>query len=177
MSKQIANDKHVIYNDPASMLKLYYYLDSKVSHFNRCYYLIQNKISPLNKIKPNDKISVKYSHGSILFKVDNHGLSQPLVRWFNSQSRKKFFNKFFIIINYYHKKCLEIQEINIIYPKVFSTITTIYDNLGENIICILNTLLITYRNDNNVKTYINTFKNKIRESRSYLHTFNLTNTK
>jgi hypothetical protein len=175
MSNQIANDKHVLYNDPDSMLKLYYYLDSKLSHFNRCYYLMFNKIKPLNKIKPKDKITIRYSQASFSFQVDDCGLSQPLVRWFNAQSRNKFFDKLFMIIDYYHKICLEIQQINQTYPKVFSSTTNMYDALGENIICILNILFVTYKSDFKSGSRINSFKDQIRKSKSLLNTFDLKN--
>ncbi len=173
MVNQIANDKHVLYNDPESMLKLYHYLDSKLSYFNRCYYLLYNKINPLNKLKPNDKISIKHFQGSFDFHVDNSGFSQPIIRWFCSQSRDKFFDKFFMIINYYHKICLEIQKINITYPKVFTSTTNMYGTLGENIICILNILLTTYESDLKSKTKINSLKDTIKKSKSLLNTFDL----
>lgn len=173
MVNQIANDKHVLYNDPESMLKLYHYLDSKLSYFNRCYYLIYNKISPLNKLKSNDKITIKYSQNSFLFEVDNSRLSQPIIRWFYSQSRNKIFDKFFMIINYYHKICLEIQKITISYPKVFTSVTNMYGTLGENIICILNILLNTYNSDVKSQTRIKSLKDTIRKSKSLLNTFDL----
>ncbi len=173
MVNQIANDKHIFYNDPESMLKLYHYLDSKLSYFNRCYYLVYNKINPLNKLNHNDKISIRYLQGSFFFHVDNSGISQPIIRWFYSQSRNKFFDKFFMIINYYHKICLEIQDITIIYPKVFTSTTNMYGTLGENMICILNVLLDTYKSDLESKKRINSFKDQVRKSKSLLNTFDL----
>ncbi len=173
MVNQITNDKDIFYNDPESMLKLYHYLDSKLSYFNRCYYLIYNKINPLNKLTPNDKISVKKYNGSFIFHVDNSRLSQPIVRWFYSQSRNKIFDKFFMIINYYHKICLEIQKITISYPKVFTSITNLYETLGENIICILNILLSTYNSDLKSITCINSLKDSVKKSKSSLNTFDL----
>ncbi len=177
MVNQIANDKHIFYNDPESTIKLYHYLDSKLSYFNKCYYLIYNKINPLNKLTPNDKISVKNFNGSFIFHVDDSGLSQPIVRWFHSQSRNKIFDKFFMIINYYHKICLEIQKITISYPKVFTSITNLYETLGDNIICILNILLYTYNSDIKSIIRINSLKDNIRKSKNLLNTFDLGNIK
>lgn len=51
-------NKQLFYDDPNAITKLYVYLDSKLKDFNKQYYLLFNKINPLNKIKPNDKISI-----------------------------------------------------------------------------------------------------------------------
>lgn len=169
MVNRLINDKHVLYNDPNSMLKLYHTLDAYLKHFNKCYYLVSNKIKPLNKMKSNDKISVKNSNGSFFFQVDSCCLYQPISRWLNNQSRNRFFKKFFMITDYYHKICLQIQDINTIYPKVFSSVCSMYENLGENLLCILNTLLITYKNDIYVQNLINFLKKKISDSKNFLY--------
>ena len=77
---------------------------------------------------------------------------------------KKFFSKFFMIVDYYHKTCCYIQEINNNYPKVFTNTLIMFLNLGENIIYILNILLQTYIKDIKSIEFINFCKEKIYES-------------
>lgn len=168
MVNQTLHDKYVLYNDPDSMRKLYQILDSNLKHFNWSYYLIANKIAPLNKMKQFDKITIKQTKNTFCFQVDTQSLTQPVIRWFNGQSRSKFFNKFFMIINYYYKKCLQIEKINISYPKVFSSVCKMYLNLGENLIGLLNTLEITYNQDKQILEQIYSYKHKISNGKQIL---------
>ena len=89
------------------------------------------------------------------FVINSSGLTQPIIRWFCQQSRVKFFSKFFMIVDYYHKTCCYIQEINNNYPKVFTNTLIMFLNLGENIIYILNILLQTYIKDIKTIEFIN----------------------
>ncbi len=154
-------NKQLFYDDPNAITKLYVYLDSKLKDFNKQYYLLFNKINPLNKIKPNDKISVGKLENSFCFSINPNGLSQPIVRWFYSQSRKKVFSKFFIIINHYYKICQSIYDINKIYPNVLRSLCSMYYNLGETIICICNVLLQTYGSNYESVKIINTYKTRV----------------
>ena len=168
MVGQINNNKHNLYIDPNSMLKLYHTLDSNLKYFSRSYYLLANKIAPLNKMKLHDKVSVKQTKNSFYFQVDTRGFSQPVVRWFNGQSRKKFFKKFFMIVDYYHKKCVQIQKVNTSYPKVFSSVCNMYVNLGENLIGLLSTFEITYSQDKEILKQIMLCKQKISQGKQII---------
>jgi len=169
MESQISNNKYKLYTEPNSMLKLYKKLDSNLKYFNKCYYLIANKIEPLNKMNFYDKISVVKNNNTFYFEVNTCGYAQSIVRWYNNQSRNVFFDKFFIIINYYYKKCLQIQKINRNYPKVFSSLSKMYLNLGENLIVLLNILAITYNQDVLILEQISEHKVKITKFKQILN--------
>lgn len=156
-------NKQLFYDDPTAITKLYVYLDSKLKDFNKQYYLLFNKINPLNKMKPKEKIFVKKLENSFCFSINPIGLSQPIVRWFYGQSRKKFFSKFFIIISHYYKICQSISDINKIYPNVLKSVCSMYYNLGETIICISNILLQTYGSNSKSVKIINTCKTHVSE--------------
>jgi len=169
METHQVNNIHKYYTESESMLKLYRKLDSNLKYFNKCYYAIANKIEPLNKMNFYDKISVKKNKNSFYFEVDTCGYSQSIVKWYYNQSRNIFFDKFFIIIKYYYKKCLQIQKINRVYPKVFSSVSKMYVNLGENLIVLLNILAITYNQDFIILEQIGEHKEKIAKMKQVLN--------
>lgn len=168
MVAQISNNKYLQYQTTNSKLNFYKYIKLKTNQFNLRYWLISNKIDPLNKLKPGDKISVKKMENSFCFQIVPKGLSQPVIRWFTNQSKSDFFLKFFMLIDYYHKTCNYMGKTTKKYYQYFTSIYSMYQNLGEIIICICNVLLQTYSSHNNSINFINICKIKIANALNFL---------
>jgi hypothetical protein len=164
MALSIYPDQNIPQMDPDSVLKLYNYFDSILCELNKRYNLISHKISPLGKLKRNDKISVKCTSDSFCFSIDSNKLTRQIIRLIRNQTRKKFFSKFFMIIDYYHKTCAHINSINKIYPNIFRSAIELYLELGKNILRITNVLEQTYNSHKSSVDFINIMKTKIKLS-------------